>query len=348
MSDYGWDYLNPYTWMARVNSANPLIVTCAVNGGVQGKEAHPAIPETADDIAEAAREAYEAGAAAVHIHGRDPGRLWDCTGDAEVYLEINAKVRAQCPDIIVNNTTGGGLSTTHEDRLNQLSAVPEMASLNLGPDMARYVIRPRPAPLPHPHSGFTADQCIPATYGRIEELASSMLAHGIKAEMELYDPGHFWVSRNLIEKGLVEPPYVFQLVMGTQTEIFPTPENLICMVRQLPADAMFSVIGVGKFQWAMTTLGIILGGNVRVGLEDNLYNKRGQKLVGNGEAVEKIIRIAKELGREVASPAQARAMLGLSSAPRQYATQPPRSESHRDLPSGTQPVTAGPRRGQRP
>jgi len=318
MSSYVFRFADSYDWMSHITRQNPLVITCAINGGVQGKEAHEALPETADEIAAAAYEAHSAGATVVHIHGRDPEKLWDCSGSAEVYREINAKVRERCPEMIINNSTGGGFSTTNEDRLRQLEAMPEMASLNIGPEMVRFKMPPRPAPLQHPHDGFEFDDCSGPTYGFIEQLAQEMLNLGIKAEMEIYDPGQYWVAADLIEQQLVKPPYYFQYVMGYQTSIYPTPSNLIDMVRELPDGSMFSTIGIGKYQWALTTMSIILGGNVRVGLEDNLYLKKGRKLTGNGEAVERMVRIADELNRPVASCAEARRMLGIPSTPSSY------------------------------
>lgn len=304
--------------MDKVSNLEPLIITVAVNGGVQGKEAHPGIPETPEEIAAAAAEAYNSGASVVHIHGRDPNNLAECTKHAEVYREINARVREKCPEMIINNTTGGGMTTTMEDRFRCLEAKPELASLNLGPDMSRFRIKARPAPLPHPHGEEEHDTCIPFTYGVIEGLAERMLALGVKPEMEVYQPGQFWVARSLQEKGLIKPPYWFQFVMGYQTSSFPTPWHLIDLIRDLPQGSLFSTIGIGKFQWVMTTLSIMMGGHVRVGLEDNLYLARGRKLKSNAEAVERIVRLARELNREIATPTQARAMLGLAAEPSRY------------------------------
>lgn len=315
---FSMDYSDAYEWMSKVNQFDPLIITVAINGGVQGKEYNDAIPETPDEIAQSAYDAYNAGASIIHIHGRNPKCLYYNSGDTEVYSEINRKVREKCPDIIINNTTGGGPITTTEDRFRILEAMPEMASLNLGPDMSRFKIKPRTEPIVHTHDGLSYDDCIPFTYGLIEKLATVMKNKVIKPEMELYQPGHYWVSQELIKKGLLEPPYLFQYIMGYQTSSFPTPENLIDLVKQLPEGAVFSTVGIGKYQWIMTTMGIILGGNVRVGLEDNVYLKRGIKLKSNAEAVEKIARIAQELGREIATPAQARKILGLSPIPRNY------------------------------
>jgi 3-keto-5-aminohexanoate cleavage enzyme len=178
--------------------------------------------------------------------------------------------------------------------------------------MSRFRIAERPPPLEHPHAAVEYDACIPFTYGTIEGLAGEMQARGIKPEMEVYNPGHYWVSRELVERGLITPPYTFQYVMGYQTSIFPTPDNLCALVRELPEHSHYFVLGVGIFQVLMTTMATVMGGHVRVGLEDNLYLRRGEKLRGNGEAVERAVRIAREVNRKIATPQQARHMLGLS------------------------------------
>jgi len=313
-----WDYDDPYQWMARTSKFPPLIVTVAVNGGVQGKESHPALPELPHEIAAQAHEAYEAGASVIHIHGRDPGDFTNCTNDAEVYREILGLVREKCPEMVLNITTGGGPTTTDEGRVATLDAGPEMATLNLGPDMQRFELAARRAPLPHPREALVVDMCTSFTYGFIDRLAGVMAEKGIKPELEIYQPGQYWVSRGLAERGLIEPPYLHQFVMGVQTAVYPTPWNLLSMLKELPPDSLFTVSGIGRYQWPLVTMGVIMGGNVRVGLEDNLYLTRGQKLKGNGEAVHKVVRLARELGREIATPAQARRMMGLSATPSRY------------------------------
>jgi 3-keto-5-aminohexanoate cleavage enzyme len=318
MQDHMWDYDDPYQWMERTTKFPPLIITAAVNGGIQGKESHPALPELPDEIAAQAQEAYEAGASIIHIHGRDPGNFTNCTEDPEVYREILGKVREKCPELVLNITTGGGPTTTDEGRIASLDSGPEMASLNLGPDMERFTLAARKPPLPHPREAMVVDMCMPFTYGFIDRLAGVMLEKGIKPELEIYHPGEYWVTRELIERGLIKPPYQHQFVMGVQTCTYPTPWNVMAMLRELPPDSMFTVAGIGKYQWSLAATSIILGGNVRVGLEDNLYLNRGQKLKGNGEAVQKVVRLAKEFGREIATPAQARQMLGLSATPSTY------------------------------
>ena len=314
-----WNYGNSYEWMERLRGGfDPVIITCALDGGIQGKESNPAIPESPEEIADQAYEAYNAGASMVHIHARDPEKLWDTTLDPAVCAEVNALVRQRCPDLIINNTTGGGPTTTMEDRFRGLEARPEMASLNMGPDMSRFQIKERRAPLSHPHDALQFDVCLPFTYGIMEGLAGKMQELGIVPEMEMYHGGNYWVSQELIRKGLVKAPYVFQFVMGYQTSLFPTPENVIALIRELPAESVYFVAGIGPFQLPLTTLGLLLGGHVRVGLEDNVYHSRGRKFGGNGEAVERAVRIARELNREIATPAQAREIMGLSATPSTY------------------------------
>ena len=317
--DFIWDWRNPYEWMARATKGlPPLIISVAITGGVQGKEAHENLPETPEEQAEQTKAAYDAGASIVHVHARNPEVQWMTSANPEDYLKINGLIRAKCPDIIINNTTGGGPTTTMEQRYRCLDAMPEIASLNLGPDMSRFNLPKRPAPLPNPHDGFTYDECIPFSYGIIEKLVEQMNERGIKPEMELYHPGQYWVSSFLMEKKLINPPYAFQYVMGYQTSSFPTPSNLLNLVTELPDSSLFFAIGIGPHQLPMNTLAIVLGGHVRVGLEDNLYYRRDQKLTGNGQAVERVVRIAKELNRDVATPAQARKLLGVSDIPSSY------------------------------
>jgi 3-keto-5-aminohexanoate cleavage enzyme len=311
-----WDN---YRWIEEARRGfGPMIVTCAVNGGVQGKEAHDALPETPQEIAAQAGEAYDAGASVVHIHARGPVDWSASTSDPDTYRLVNTLVRERCPDVIINNTTGGGPTVTMEDRFACLDVAPEMASLNMGPDMSRFKIGERPAPLPSPHPASVYDDCIPFTYGIIGQLAKRMREIGTRPEMEIYQGGQFWVVRDLIEQGLIEPPYVHQFVMGYQTSAFATPEHLWDLVAMLPEESVYFVCGIGPFQLPMTAMSTLAGGHVRVGLEDNLYYARRRRFRGNGEAVERAVRIAGELNREVATPAQARELLGLSATPRAF------------------------------
>jgi 3-keto-5-aminohexanoate cleavage enzyme len=315
-----WDYHNPYRWLERVKSSSlpPLIICCAVSGGVQGKEANPDLPETAEEIADSTYAAYQAGATMVHIHARDPKKLHTSAGDADTYRLVNRLVRERCPDIIINNTTGGTWGMTIEERLACLDAAPEMATLNMGPDMYKLKLKERPAPLTHPRPELHLDGCMQVTYAELATFARAMKERGIIPEMELYNPGQVWPVHDLIAQGLITPPYWIQFVMGYQTSSYPTPANLLNLVNELPEQSLFMVAGIGPYQLPMITMAILLGGHIRVGMEDNVYYRRGQLLKSNEEAVQRAVRIARELNREIATPAQAREMVQLSLTPSSY------------------------------
>ncbi|NPV60741.1 MAG: 3-keto-5-aminohexanoate cleavage protein [Actinobacteria bacterium] len=317
--DYMWDYRDPYEWMGRTRKGlPPLIISVAITGGVEGKEANENLPETPEEQAEQTYEAYKAGASIVHVHARNPEVWWMTSSNPEDYLRINAMIRDKCPDIIINNTTGGGPELTTEQRMASIYANPELCSLNLGPFVLKVPLRERAEPLPSPRPAMVYDRCIPNSYADISLYAKTMKEKGIKPEMELYHPGMYWVVQDLIMQGLIDPPYDIQFVMGFQTSSFPTPQNLLSLVNELPPQSIFFAIGVGPFQLPMTVMSVLLGGHVRVGMEDNLYYSRGRKLKNNAELVARMVRIAHELNREVATPQQAREMLGISQEPSSY------------------------------
>lgn len=318
-SSYIWSYANSYEFMRKVQEGMPPLIVCvACNGGVQGKEYNENLPETSDEIADSVYGAYQAGASMVHIHARDPNNLGSCARTTEIWYEVNQKVRERCPDIIINNTTGGGLDMTMEERLSCLDSGPEVASLNLTPDMSKFRMKERKAPLPHPHPQFDYDDCLPFSYKLVSQFATEMKKRKIKAELETYHTGGAWVIRDLIEQELIEKPYWIQTVMGYQTSSFPTVDNVVALVREFPEDSLWLCSGIGIFQLPMTTLAILMGGHARVGMEDNIYYRRGEKLTSNAQVVERTVRIAQELNREIATPAEARRMLGISETPSEY------------------------------
>jgi 3-keto-5-aminohexanoate cleavage enzyme len=314
-----WDYTDAYEFMEKVREGMPPLIICvACNGGVQGKEYNENLPETASEIADSVYEAYNAGASMVHIHARDPNNLADGARTAEVWYEVNKKVRERCPDIIINNTTGGSLTMSMEERLACLDALPELASLNLVPDMSKFKMKERKTPLPHPHGAVEYDDCIPFSYNLVCRFAAEMKKRKIKPELETYHSGGGWVIRDLIEQKLIDKPYWIQTVMGYQTSSFPTVDNVLNLLRELPEGSLWLCSGIGIFQLPMTTLAILMGGHARVGMEDNIYYRRGEKLKNNAQVVERTVRIAHELNREVATPLQARKMLNISENPSKY------------------------------
>jgi 3-keto-5-aminohexanoate cleavage enzyme len=305
--------------MERVRAGMPPLIICvACNGGIQGKEANEFIPETADEIAASVQDAYEAGAAMVHIHARNPQELTQGARETETWREVLGKVRERCPEIIINATTGAGPGMSMEERSACLAAGPEVASLNLAPDMSKFKLKERRPPLSFPRPALKIDECIPFTYGQIHQFAAEMKQRGIKPELELYHPGCAWVVNYLIANDLIAKPYWMQTVMGYQTGSFPTVENILHLLKEFPPGALWLCSAIGPFQLPLTTLATLMGGHVRVGLEDNVYYSRGRKARSNAELVERSVRIAQELNRAIATPSQARAMLGLSGQPSKY------------------------------
>ena len=267
----------------------PVVVTAALTGGIQGKESHPGLPETPEEIAEAAAACEEAGAAIVHLHARrDNGERAFST---ERFQAVTDAVRDATDDIIVQHSTGG---TAAPDALRAESLMtdpaPEMASLDMGP-LNRGRRRPRED-----------------TRDTIAGLHRELRERGIKPDLEVFNDGHLNESFRIVDD-LAEPPYL-NLIFGPGTLSPPAPRNLQNMVDQLPEGAEFNVIGFGPHQLPLTTMSMVLGGHVRVGLEDNSYYRRGERAT-NDQLVARTVRIAEELGRPVASPAEARDLLGL-------------------------------------
>lgn len=277
-----------------------VILTAALTGAVSTKAMNPAVPEQPDEIIAAAVECYEAGAAIVHVHARDPQNK--PTGDLGIYQEILAGIRARC-DVIVQLSTGGGGNLTLEQRLNCLNARPEMASLNMGT-----LLR-----ISGPYAGVPFQNSTPD----IEAWARRMLELGIKPEMEVYNNGMFRDVDNLIAKGLVKKPYYVNLVMGMryQGAVDASPKHLMSMLEFVPAEAYVNVCAVAAAQLPLTTIAMAMGCCVRVGMEDNLYYRKGELAKSNAQLVARSVRIARELGKEPATPAEARQILGLGPAP---------------------------------
>ena len=271
-----------------------LIITAALTGGIHGKEANPALPEQPDEIIREAVRCHDAGAAIVHLHARDPkGRG---VADAAIFRAINEGVRSRCP-VVIQNTTGGPELPIAE-RITSLDASPEMASLNMGSVVFFYGGR---------------ELKFINLRSEIEAFASAMLERNVKPEMEVYNPSMFGEVEHLVEKGLLAQPYYVNLVMGVGgMGGYPgTPRNLVTMVGHLPMGAAFNVSGIGRCQLSMNTMAILMGGHARVGLEDNVNYRRGEPAKSSAQFVERIVRLARELGREVATPDEARAILKL-------------------------------------
>ncbi|MBL0385396.1 3-keto-5-aminohexanoate cleavage protein [Tumebacillus sp. ITR2] len=267
-----------------------LIITVALDGAEVTREHQPNLPLSPDEIAEAAYEAWKAGASIAHVHARD--EQGNPSQDKEIYRQIIEKISAKC-DIIVQVSTGGAVGMTPEERLQPVTLKPEMATLTVGT------------------VNFGNDVFM-NTPTDIEIYAKAMQDHGVRPELEIFDVGMITNAMRLVKQGLVSEPVHVDFVMGVPGAIAGTVDNLLHMVRQLPAGATWTVAGVGRVQLPLNTMAILLGGHVRVGFEDNVYYEKGVLATSNAQFVERIVRLSKELGREVATPAEARKILGLA------------------------------------
>jgi 3-keto-5-aminohexanoate cleavage enzyme len=277
------------------------VITAALTGVLTTRKQSPAIPYTAAEIAEEARRSVDAGASIVHIHARrdDGSPAWD----VESFRRIDAEVRARCPDVIVNYSTGA-VGLGREERIAHISALrPDMAALNMG--SMNYAIYSEKT------KTFYHDHIFANPFGDIRFFLETMNAAGTRPEMECFDSGHINNAQPLIDLGVLRPPYQFSLIMGVLGGIPASTKNLVHQVDALPQGAHWQVIGIGLRQWPLIAAAISMGGDVRVGLEDNLYLAEGRLARSNGELVDKAAGLVRALGGEVASVAEAREILQL-------------------------------------
>jgi 3-keto-5-aminohexanoate cleavage enzyme len=274
-----------------------VIITAAQTGALVTKKMNAGLPEQPDEIVESAYACYQEGAAIVHIHARDKNGT--PTGSKEVFQEIHDKIRAKC-NIIVQDSTGGGPNLTLDQRIECIQAKPDMASLNMGSLMR----------ISGQYKGVSWSN-MPE---EIEHFVTQFRKLGVKPEMEVYSHGMFREIENVIKKGLVEKPYYINLVMGMmyQGAVEATPKYLQSLLDFLPEDAIFNVTPVGAAQLPLTTMAMILGGCIRVGMEDNIYYRKGELVKSNAQFVARAVRIARELNKEPATPDEARKILGLT------------------------------------
>jgi 3-keto-5-aminohexanoate cleavage enzyme len=272
-----------------------VIITVAQTGALVNKKMNPNVPEQPDEIIASSYECYNEGASIVHIHARD--KSGENTSNPEIFRAIRDGIRKKC-NLIIAFSTGGGPNLTQEQRIECVQAEPEMASLNMGSMMrisGKYAGVPW-SNMPH----------------EIESYVSRMKELGVKPEMEVYDLAMFREVNAVIEKGLVDKPYYINLVLGMryQGACDATPKILTLLHDFLPADAIFNCTPVGPAQLPLTTMAMVMGGCVRVGLEDNIFYRKGE-LATNAQLVARTVRIARELGKEPATPDEARKILGL-------------------------------------
>ena len=301
------------------------IITAAITGAIHTPTMSEYLPITPSEIADHAVGAWEAGAAVVHIHARDP-KTGKPSSDMDVFGEILERIRSRC-DVVVCATTGAGLGMTAAERLKVVPAqMPELASFNAGSinfglfDIpGRMNITEWKYDWELPYLEMTKDFVFTNTFKSLEEFPQTFEKYGTKAEAEVYDSGMLNNLRYLVDRGLLKTPVYVQFVLGIMGAMPPSIENLLFLLqtaqRTFGKDFIWSVCAAGKFQMSMCTAGLLLGGNVRVGLEDSLWLDKGVRAKNSAEQVSKIVRIAHELRIEPATPDEARTMLGLRNAP---------------------------------
>jgi 3-keto-5-aminohexanoate cleavage enzyme len=284
---------------------DPVIISCSISGVIANRDQCPAIPYTPEEYAAEARRAVDEGASQIHIHARKP----DGTPSYEVedFQAITEAILAEVGDVIVNYSTGA-IGIPLEKRIEYLRACrPDIAALNMSSmNYAKYSSR---------RKDFVFKAVFENSFDTIIEFLTAMKELGIKPEHECFDSGHVANLDPLVDMGLLQPPLQISLVMGVTGGIRPTPRNVTLMSDQIPGGPegpnQWQVIGISRDQWKLLASSLVLGGNVRAGVEDNLYLPNGKMCKSNGELVAKARQMAEDVGRRAASVAEARELLGV-------------------------------------
>ncbi len=284
---------------------DPVVISCSISGVIANRDQCPAIPYTPEEYAAEARRAVDEGASQIHIHARTP----DGTPSYEIedFEAITAAILAEVGDVIVNYSTGA-IGIPIEKRLEYLRACrPDVAALNMSSmNYAKYSKR---------RKDFVFKAVFENSFDTIVEFLTEMKALGIKPEHECFDSGHVANLDPLIDMGLLEPPLQISLVMGVTGGIRPTPRNVTLMSDQIPGGPegqnQWQTIGISRDQWKLLAAALVLGGNVRAGVEDNLYLPNGEMCRSNGDLIAKARQMAEDIGRRAATVAEARELLGI-------------------------------------
>ncbi|HVD37487.1 MAG TPA: 3-keto-5-aminohexanoate cleavage protein [Solirubrobacterales bacterium] len=285
--------------------SDPVIISCSISGVIANRDQCPAIPYTPEEYAAEARRAVDEGASQIHIHAREP----DGTPSYEVedFQAITEAILAEVGDVIVNYSTGA-IGIPLEKRIEYLRACkPDVAALNMSSmNYAKYSKR---------RKDFVFKAVFENSFDTIIEFLTAMKEIGVKPEHECFDSGHVANLDPLVDMGLLEPPLQISLVMGVTGGIRPTPRNVTLMSDQIPGGSegpnQWQVIGISRDQWKLLASSLVLGGNVRAGVEDNLYLPNGEMCRSNGDLIAKARQMAEDVGRRAASVAEARELLGL-------------------------------------
>ena len=268
-----------------------LIITAAICGAEVLKEHNPAVPYTVEECAREAKLAYDAGASIIHLHVREDDGT-PTQSKARFEAVINA-IRKACPDVIIQPSTGGAVGMTNDERLQPTELNPEMATLDCGT------------------LNFGGDEIFENTENTIKYFGEKMIERGIKPELEVFDKSMIDMALRLNKKGYIKNPMHFDFVMGVNGGIGGDLRDFVFLRGSIPSDATYTVAGIGRYEFPLAMAAIIEGGHVRVGFEDNVYLSKGVLAKSNGELVEKVVRMANEMGRAVATPEETRRILGL-------------------------------------
>jgi len=300
-------------------ASRKVIVTCAVTGSIHTPSMSPYLPVTPDDIAEASIAAAKAGASIVHLHARDPidGRP---TQDPSLFAQFLPKIM-EATDVVINITTGGAATMTIEERLRPaLQYAPEVASLNMGSmNFGLYPMLGRFKEFKHswerPYLEGSVDRVFKNTFQDIEHILTACARNGTRFEIECYDIGHLYTAAHFLDRGIIEGPLFIQGVFGILGGIGAHPEDVAHMKRTADRlfgdDYLFSVLGAGRNQMPVANQSLLMGGNVRVGLEDSLWDGPGRLAKSSAQQVQRVRTLIEALSLEVATPNEARLMLRL-------------------------------------
>lgn len=269
-----------------------LIITAAISGAEVTKENNPAVPYTVEEFVREAKSARDAGASIIHLHVREDDGT-PTQSKARFELIMNA-IHKECPEVIIQPSTGGAVGMTNDERLQPTELNPEMATLDCGT------------------MNFGGDEIFENTENTIKYFGEKMIERNIKPECEVFDKSMIEMCVRLAKKGFVKFPIHWDFVMGVNGGIGGEIRDFTFLTGSIPEGSTYTVAGVGRHEFPLAALAIIHGGNVRVGFEDNVFLSKGVLAKSNGELVAKVVRLAKELGREIATPADARRILGLA------------------------------------
>jgi len=311
--DITWDYTSQREYVRRISGGMPPVIISAVVTGGHQKSENPAVPVTAEEQADAAAEVFAAGATIIHIHARQAEDPTQASHEADRYREINAMMRAKAPQILVDNSQGFAdlstagssfVGTAHHYKSAPIEAGPDIMAFNPGPMTFRG------------GAAYTGGDGGPskvtlATFDDSERTAHRLRERGIKPQVFLYHPGHLDILDYLIQRDALDKPYFLQLVFGQESGINTSMDSFLYMVRNLPEDSLFQTCALGLEELHVNVMAMLLGGHVRTGLEDCIHYQRGELALSNAQMVERIARIANDLGRGVATIEETRRMLGI-------------------------------------